>query len=156
MSDCVTNRKDLWSGCGTILANRAVSKTIRRMTIVAPEFAERVQPGHFVMLRLLEGSDPVLGRPFAVFDVDVPSGAVDVVYAVVGKGTRRLAHLRVRVMAVRSSRGESRCCSTTPSRNQGRSGVICRASAAMRNKLRISASARGSGRGGANGGQDVC
>jgi len=95
MSDCVTNRKDLWSGCGTILANRAVSKTIRRMTIVAPEFAERVQPGHFVMLRLLEGSDPVLGRPFAVFDVDVPSGAVDVVYAVVGKGTRRLAHLRV-------------------------------------------------------------
>lgn len=95
MSDCVAGRKELWAGYGTVLGNRAVSKYVRKMTIVAPEFAERVKPGQFVMLRLTEGSDPVLGRPFAVFDADPLSGNVDVVYAVVGKGTRRLAHLRV-------------------------------------------------------------
>ncbi|MGI6402563.1 MAG: dihydroorotate dehydrogenase electron transfer subunit [Thermoguttaceae bacterium] len=95
MSDCCTTRRDIWSGCGSVLMNRAVSKTIRKITVVAPELAERVQPGEFVMLRLLEGADPILGRPLAVFDADVETGEVDAVYAVVGKGTRRLAHLRI-------------------------------------------------------------
>lgn len=95
MSDCVTSKKELWAGYGSILANRQIAKGVRRITVVAPDFAERVKPGQFVMLRLVEGSDPVLGRPFAVFDANPESGEVDVVYAVVGKGTRRLAHLRV-------------------------------------------------------------
>lgn len=94
MSNCASARKEIWSGFGSVLANRPVSKRVRKMTIVAPEFAERVKPGQFVMLRLIEGADPLLGRPFAVFDADQESGAVEVVYAVVGKGTRRLARLR--------------------------------------------------------------
>ncbi len=50
------------------------------------------------MLRLANGSDPLLGRPFALYDVVRGEGGrpigIDVVYLVVGKATRRLAELR--------------------------------------------------------------
>lgn len=34
-----------------------------------PELAEKITPGQFLMIRPLHGSDPLLGRPFALFDV---------------------------------------------------------------------------------------
>lgn len=95
MSECSSHYKEMWAGAGSVQTNQPVAKGVRKISLIAPEFAERVKPGQFVMLRLLEGSDPVLGRPFAVYDVELETGRVDVIYAVVGKGTRRLAKLRV-------------------------------------------------------------
>jgi dihydroorotate dehydrogenase electron transfer subunit len=49
------------------------------------------------MLRLLGTSDPLLGRPFALFDTVLDDGhatGIDIGYVVVGKLTRRLSTLR--------------------------------------------------------------
>ena len=93
MSDCVTSRKELWAGVGEVLTNRPVGEGVWKISLRAPEFAERVEPGKFVMLRLYQSSDPLLGRPFAVYDADVATGRVEALYAVVGKGTTRMTAL---------------------------------------------------------------
>ena len=92
--DCITQRKDVWTGVGTTLENRQIADSTWKISIEAPEFAARVASGKFVMLRLISGDDPLLGRPFAIYDADKTSGRVEVVYAVVGKGTKRLTALR--------------------------------------------------------------
>lgn len=65
-----------------------------RVRFVCPELAGRLAPGQFLMLRIPGTTDPLLGRPFAYYDTTA-EGAVDVVYLVVGKMTRRLAEARV-------------------------------------------------------------
>jgi dihydroorotate dehydrogenase electron transfer subunit len=63
-----------------------------RIRIEAPTMARAIRPGQFLMLRLPGRSDPLLGRPFALFDV--VGDALDVVYLVVGKVTGLMASLR--------------------------------------------------------------
>jgi len=61
-----------------------------RIRLDCPDVAAAIRPGQFVMLRLPGTSDPLLGRPFALYDTvldgNTPTG-IDVVYLVVGKMT---------------------------------------------------------------------
>src|SRR5206468_10042096 len=66
-----------------------------RVRLDCPDVAAAIRPGQFVMLRLPDTSDPLLGRPFALYDTvlddaGTPTG-LDVVYLVVGKMTGKLA-----------------------------------------------------------------
>ncbi len=83
----------------TVLENLSIARETYRIRIVCPEIARQVTPGQFLMLRLRSGEDPLLGRPFAlydtVFDRDGRPEAIDLVYQVVGRVTRRLAALSV-------------------------------------------------------------
>jgi dihydroorotate dehydrogenase electron transfer subunit len=67
-----------------------------RVRIRCPEIARRVVPGQFVMLRLSGFDDPLIGRPLALYDTVLSSegepNAIDLVYLVKGKCTRRLRH----------------------------------------------------------------
>ncbi|MFQ5465680.1 MAG: dihydroorotate dehydrogenase electron transfer subunit [Thermodesulfobacteriota bacterium] len=79
----------------SILYNEKLSPGYYRMGIRWP--ASSVVPGQFVMLRVCEGLDPLLRRPFGVYDVlgqgrPGPGGGfsadgIDLVYRVVGRGT---------------------------------------------------------------------
>jgi dihydroorotate dehydrogenase electron transfer subunit len=66
-----------------------------RIRLDCPEIAATIRPGQFVMLRLPATTDPLLGRPFALYDtVLADSGqpmGFEVVYLVVGKMTGQLA-----------------------------------------------------------------
>ena len=81
-----------------VAANVAVARDTFRLRLHEPELARAIRPGQFVMIRPSHGSAPLLGRPFAVYDVvRSPAGvpeAVDIVYLVVGPGTQALARLR--------------------------------------------------------------
>lgn len=60
-----------------------------------PELASMITPGQFFMVRPEGGSDPLLGRPFALYDIWLddhgqPAG-VDFGFVVVGKLTRLMA-----------------------------------------------------------------
>lgn len=65
-----------------------------RIRVEAPSVARAIRPGQFVMVRLPQSSDPLLGRPFALYDTVLDSAgepwAFDFVYLVVGKMTRLL------------------------------------------------------------------
>ncbi|MFZ3072962.1 MAG: dihydroorotate dehydrogenase electron transfer subunit [Thermodesulfobacteriota bacterium] len=52
-----------------------------------------VKPGQFVMLRVTGSYDPLLRRPFGVYDVLQNNGGVEIFYKVVGKGTSIMSGL---------------------------------------------------------------
>lgn len=80
-----------------ILANSPLARGTYRIRLHAPQLAAAIRPGQFVMLRLPGSTDPLLGRPFALYDTvldeqGTPVG-IDVVYLVVGKVTSLLTAL---------------------------------------------------------------
>jgi len=55
--------------------------------------APRVKAGHFVMLRVSDGLDPLLRRPFGIYRT-IKGKGVELLYRVVGKGTEILSQKR--------------------------------------------------------------
>ncbi|REK05481.1 MAG: dihydroorotate dehydrogenase electron transfer subunit [Planctomycetota bacterium] len=82
-----------------VVENVRLARDTFRLRMECPELACRIVPGQFLMVRLPECDDPLLGRPLALYDTVVDDGkrgrpsGVDVVYLVVGKMTGRLAAL---------------------------------------------------------------
>ena len=76
--------------CARILANEPLARDTYRVTLDAPQLAERALPGQFFMLRIAGGNDPLIGRALALFD---RSGGLELVYLVKGKFTSRLARM---------------------------------------------------------------
>jgi dihydroorotate dehydrogenase electron transfer subunit len=81
-----------------VVENPLLARDTYRIRLQAPELARAIRPGQFLMIRVPAGTDPLLGRPFALYDTVLDAqgqpAALDVVYLVVGKMTRRLAALR--------------------------------------------------------------
>jgi dihydroorotate dehydrogenase electron transfer subunit len=79
------------------LENVQLAERTYRIRLELPDIAARIRPGQFLMLRLADKLDPLLGRPFALYDTVLDrSGnpfAVDVVYLVVGKMTGLLTQV---------------------------------------------------------------
>ena len=88
-------KKTIWHGAVTVQSNERVGENTFRLRFVAPELIPHLQPGQFLMLRLANTDDPLLGRPLAVYHADATSGVVEVVWLVVGKMTERLSQLPV-------------------------------------------------------------
>jgi dihydroorotate dehydrogenase electron transfer subunit len=80
-----------------VLENIRLARDTYRIRLHAPELAAAILPGQFVMLRLPNTNDPLLGRPFALYDTALDADSrpisLDIVYLVVGKQTSRLASL---------------------------------------------------------------
>ncbi|MDR1162916.1 MAG: dihydroorotate dehydrogenase electron transfer subunit [Candidatus Accumulibacter sp.] len=78
----------------SILFNKEISPSYRHMRLSASEgFVREAAPGRFVMLRVEGTTDPLLRRPFAIFDADASSGGAvfEILYRVVGKATAILS-----------------------------------------------------------------
>ena len=73
-----------------ILFNEQLSPELYHLGLRCPEIAARVRPGQFLMVRIRNGADPLLRRPFAVHQI-YPPGGFQILYKVVGYGTRLLA-----------------------------------------------------------------
>src|SRR5438552_2859276 len=76
-----------------VLEHVKLAERTFRVRLECPELAAAIRPGQFVMLRLPNTTDPLLGRPFALYDTVLDDGkpvGIDVVYLVVGKMTGRL------------------------------------------------------------------
>ncbi len=85
-----------------ILSNQEISPDYFRMRILAPGFAMVAQPGQFVMLRPELALPTMLRRPFGIFRVGClppecdglpPREYLEILYKVVGQGTRILSEL---------------------------------------------------------------
>jgi dihydroorotate dehydrogenase electron transfer subunit len=85
--------------CQTALVvdNRPLARNTFLIRLQTPELARAIRPGQFLMLRLPGTTDPLLGRPFALYDTVLDDRgerfAVDIVYLVVGKMTGLLSGL---------------------------------------------------------------
>jgi dihydroorotate dehydrogenase electron transfer subunit len=81
-----------------VAANHLLARNTYLLRLQSPALARAIRPGQFLMLRLTDSCDPLLGRPFALYDTVLDEAGqavgVDVVYLVVGKLTGLLATLR--------------------------------------------------------------
>jgi dihydroorotate dehydrogenase electron transfer subunit len=76
-----------------VLENVAIGDRYRRLVLRAPSIARLARAGQFVMLTAARrpAHGPVLPRPMAIHHRDPAVGVIEVVYGVVGHGTRQLA-----------------------------------------------------------------
>jgi len=81
-----------------VLANRRLAPDYNVVELAAPAIAERAAPGQFVMIRTAAGLDPLLRRPFSIFEhLRDSNGAllgISVLNKRVGAGTARLYEAR--------------------------------------------------------------
>lgn len=52
-----------------VIENRALSEDYNVLALAAPAIAAQAAPGQFVMLKAAAGADPLLRRPFSVFEI---------------------------------------------------------------------------------------
>ena len=78
-----------------VIVNRRLSSDYNVITFDAPSIAESARPGQFVMIKTSRGLDPLLRRPFSVFErlrdaAGVPTG-ISIFNKRIGAGTSLLA-----------------------------------------------------------------
>lgn len=85
-----------------VLSNTEVSPGYFRMRMTAPPAFAEGKPGQFVMVRVRNAIDPLLRRPFGIFDCGTfeteytdcgRQSYLEILYKVVGKGTAMLSSL---------------------------------------------------------------
>lgn len=79
-----------------IAYNDLVADDTYRMGISCKGIGRRSEPGQFAMIRINCHSDPLLCRPFAIHRSSLSQSkgeGIEILYQVVGKGTRILSHL---------------------------------------------------------------
>jgi dihydroorotate dehydrogenase electron transfer subunit len=81
---------------GRVNANRRLISEHYLMTVTLSDFFPEPLPGQFIMVRLKEREEPFLGRPFSLYHYEHHGDrvSVQILYRVVGKGTRLLSELK--------------------------------------------------------------
>src|SRR5437764_15001816 len=77
-----------------VIANRPLSDDYNVVSLAGPSIAAAAAPGQFVMVKAATGHDPLLRRPFSVFEVlrdpaGTPSG-ISLLNKRIGASTRLL------------------------------------------------------------------
>lgn len=72
-----------------VIANDRLAEGVGLLVLEAPRVAARIRPGQFVHVRIAEGADFILRRPFSVYRA--ADGRLEIMYQVIGRGTRALA-----------------------------------------------------------------
>ncbi|MBI4431247.1 MAG: dihydroorotate dehydrogenase electron transfer subunit [Candidatus Omnitrophica bacterium] len=75
-----------------VVENVGVSQSFYRLTLRSSFIADRSRPGHFLQMRVSESYDPFLARPMSI--CRVRRDLVDILYIVVGAGTRVLSSIK--------------------------------------------------------------
>lgn len=80
-----------------ILANKKVGPDIYHLVLNYEQLPQNPEPGQFfnIKVRTNSSNDPLLRRPFSLFDFDEADKKVEFVYRVVGRGTEILSKKKV-------------------------------------------------------------
>lgn len=77
-----------------VVEQRQMARDTYCLRVHCPEIARQIRPGQFFMVRDARNDDPLLGRPFALYDTyeeDGQPAGIDFGYVVVGKLTSLMA-----------------------------------------------------------------
>ncbi|MDZ7931753.1 MAG: dihydroorotate dehydrogenase electron transfer subunit [Rhodococcus sp. (in: high G+C Gram-positive bacteria)] len=79
-----------------VLVHRSIGDRYRFLELHSPQIAATAQPGQFVMITVARDGEsaPALPRPMAIYRRDIEQGTIEILYGVVGDGTRKLGNVR--------------------------------------------------------------
>ena len=75
----------------SVVSNEPAAEGLMRIVLLAPELAGALTAGQFVNVAVPGDASQILRIPLSFSHADAAAGTVEIVYAVVGDGTRRLA-----------------------------------------------------------------
>lgn len=78
-----------------VLENHEIADSFYRLIIVADEIAHSADPGQFIHIRIPNDGSLLLRRPISINGIDQERGRVQLVYQVVGKGTKILSNVKI-------------------------------------------------------------
>jgi dihydroorotate dehydrogenase electron transfer subunit len=81
----------VYNVCLPVLSNREIVPEIFLLALEEPRLAAAARPGQFMMCSIPPLKDPLLPRPFAVYNAE--GSRIEIVYKRVGKGTALLAEM---------------------------------------------------------------
>ena len=90
MSECSCGKNKIRDYRCKVVKTEKLSERIFWLTVECPELAFSVRPGHAVMIYPSSTTDPLLGRPFAVADIDNEKGYISICYMILGRGTEMM------------------------------------------------------------------
>jgi len=76
-----------------IINQQRISGQILRLRLHSPGIAGAARCGQFVMIRVREGTDPLLRRPFSFSRIYPEDGDLEILYRVIGRGTWLMSQL---------------------------------------------------------------
>ncbi len=74
-----------------VISNKQLFGSLYLMELACPSVAANIMPGQFVHMEIPDLQASVLRRPFSIFDRDEDAGVVEILYQVVGAGTRAMS-----------------------------------------------------------------
>ncbi|NQT25336.1 dihydroorotate dehydrogenase electron transfer subunit [candidate division KSB1 bacterium] len=77
-----------------ILTHEAITKTVYRIVVSSERLARECYPGQFLHVKVREAIDPLLRRPLSVHRVIPKKNTIELLYRVVGHGTRLMSGLK--------------------------------------------------------------
>lgn len=77
-----------------VVKNEPVGDALQRIVIASPELASTIVPGQFVNIAVPGDARHITRIPLSYSASDAKNGIVEIVYAIVGEGTRRLAAMK--------------------------------------------------------------
>ena len=79
-----------------IINNREVGPDMFQLVLNYDQLPQNPEPGHFFNIKVSQESsaDPILRRPFSIFDFDAAEKKLEFIYKVVGRGTKILSNLK--------------------------------------------------------------
>ena len=76
-----------------VIGQERISEQIFRLRLYSPKIAGAAHCGQFVMVRVRDGIDPLLRRPFSFSRIYPETGEFELLYRVVGRGTWLMSQL---------------------------------------------------------------
>lgn len=76
-----------------ILSNKKLIGDFYILILKSPKIVKHARPGQFVNVLVSNNTDPLLRRPFSIYDADKKTGELKILYFVKGKGTSILKTL---------------------------------------------------------------
>ncbi len=103
-----------------VIANTPLSSDYNVLALAAPEIAAAAAPGQFVMVKAASGHDPLLRRPFSVFEVlrdrDGRPTGITLLNKAIGPSTRLLSSRGLGITSRASDRSATRGNCRRPAR----------------------------------------
>jgi len=80
-----------------IIDNKIIGPDYYKMDIKAVDIAQKANPGQFIQIKVNSKNtyDPLLRRPFSLFDVDKDNGIIKIIYRIVGRGTKIMSEIEI-------------------------------------------------------------